>query len=219
MVRRKSIAVIGGSNNLVGIGQGDYIDSHDVVLRINLHWPCPIFHEPQQDVTCDIGQRTDILFQAIAAWRPERFFSMSPQLVMIRGDKDFLVNFVTPHHPYHWLYPKYQQILEDCESKGVEVEHFHPNYGHLYPTWNPNTGLLALKTVMFENPSKVYVVGFDFSTTHNQAINWTNHDPGHDREYFRKHIAIDPRVELHPLVDEAKDSNYTYVRHRNKIKI
>ena len=219
MVRGKSVAVVGGSNLLEGIGQGEYIDSHDVVLRVNLHWPCPIFLEDQRDLSVDIGQRTDIVFQAVSAWRPGRFHQMDIKLVIIRGNDRFVQDFLSHDTPTHWLHPMFLQILDDCEQRGTAVEYFSPKYDHIYPEWNPNTGLLALKTVMYEEPSKVYVAGFDFSVFHNRVVNWYHHDPLKDRQYFRNHIATDPRVEMHPIVRKAVESDYVHPTFSPQIKM
>jgi hypothetical protein len=233
MVRGRSVAVIGGSNLLEGIQQGEYIDSHDVVLRVNLHWPSPIFIKGEDgwnkddiwsdskpvDLTADIGKRTDIVFQAVSAWRPKRFAAMDVKLVVVRGDPNFQRDFLASEGTKHWLYPRFAELCRDCEEKGTTVEYFSPQYNHLYPKWSPNTGLLALKTVMYEQPSKVYVVGFDFSVFHNRVVNWINHDPHKDREYFRDHIATDPRVELHSIVQEAMGTDFVQPTFDPQIKM
>lgn len=209
LIRGKRVAVIGGSSELVGIQQGSHIDSHDVVLRVNLHWPCPIFYEPQHDATEDIGERTDIVFQAMAAWRHERFLAMpAPKLVLLRGAASILRKGTSAAPD--WSFPHLELITEGCRSRGVELQYASPTYDHLYPCWSPNTGLLALKCVMEENPAEVYVAGFDFSFFHYRAVNFTNHEPLLDRKYFRDQIASDPRVRLHSIVRKAMEMEYEH---------
>ena len=51
------IHLVGGASTILGTGYGPQIDAADVVVRINVHWPCPAWHQPQYDAMADVGQR------------------------------------------------------------------------------------------------------------------------------------------------------------------
>lgn len=55
MIVGKTVAVVGPSRSIIGDKKGEYIDSHDLVVRFNYMFPVTTFTE-------DLGTRTDILY-------------------------------------------------------------------------------------------------------------------------------------------------------------
>jgi len=58
LIKDKRVIIVGPSDYLVGQGRGEYIDSHDVVCRVND--VIPKNHE------LDFGSRTDIMFHSLS---------------------------------------------------------------------------------------------------------------------------------------------------------
>ena len=54
LVKNKTVAIVGPSPHLVNTGLGEFIDSHDLVIRINEILPSGYFQ--------DYGSKTDIVF-------------------------------------------------------------------------------------------------------------------------------------------------------------
>lgn len=83
-IHNKSVVVVGGSNNIVGTGLGNKIDSYDTVVRVNFHWPCPFRYDPtfMTDCTEDIGCRTDILTMALTTIQLNTLRMMKPKIIV-----------------------------------------------------------------------------------------------------------------------------------------
>ena len=58
-LENKTIAYVGPSPHLKGLNMGKYIDSHDIVVRIN-----QAYHVPENE-QADYGKRTDILINCL----------------------------------------------------------------------------------------------------------------------------------------------------------
>ena len=58
-LKGKSVIVVGPSPYLKGLKKGSFIDSHDVVIRINKAW------KPEQDLVEDYGKKTDVRYHCM----------------------------------------------------------------------------------------------------------------------------------------------------------
>jgi len=56
LVRNKCIIVTGPADYVVGRGKADWIESYDLVVRINFQWPVPLH------LATDLGSRMDLLY-------------------------------------------------------------------------------------------------------------------------------------------------------------
>jgi hypothetical protein len=100
----KSCAVVGNSNNLIGSGYGSFIDSHDIVFRMNV---APVEKQYAQD----IGYKTNIRFINVKWVDPRNknlnFFSENGNEFYMIGsehpelNKSFSKNYdqYEPHNP------------------------------------------------------------------------------------------------------------------------
>ena len=67
IVRKKRIALVGPCRTLLGANLGSQIDSHDLVVRLNGHWPIP------ENRKLDLGQNLDNLMQKLLKSRELAF--------------------------------------------------------------------------------------------------------------------------------------------------
>lgn len=118
-VSGKSCAVIGNSSNLIGSGYGSFIDSHDVVFRMN---DAPV----EDKYTKDIGQKTTIKFINVGHLNPT---SKNTNLTF-KGDRQFYM--IGSQHPelnksfskYYnqtvlWRYADIWPLLKSSEIENI----------------------------------------------------------------------------------------------------
>ena len=58
-LKQKSVIIVGPSQNLIGKLKGKFIDSHDIIVRLNKCWKIP------KELEKDYGSRTDILWHCM----------------------------------------------------------------------------------------------------------------------------------------------------------
>ena len=58
-MREKTVALVGPALYMAGVGLGNEIDSHDIVIRLNRGM------EPVSNYSKDVGTRTDILYSCL----------------------------------------------------------------------------------------------------------------------------------------------------------
>lgn len=192
-IQGKRVALIGGSIKAVGTGLGEYIDAHNTVVRINIHWPCSKYLNPQRDTTEDIGKRTDVLILSSAAVAFERFLKLKDEdvkLVMLRYKRR-----------------DYKKITNYCNQAGIP----HKLYSYPKPDIQGMifTGILALCGILSENPKEVFMTGFDFYVDdirpqcHHRKGSPVYSASESSRDYFLNHIMSDKRVLMADHVRES----------------
>lgn len=178
-----SVAIVGPSAHLVGMGLGRRIDSHEAVLRVNELGP-----SGQQS---DFGSRTDIMFHSFGPGTAELLISEAWDYRSRAGNP---VTIICPRDS--------TQIDEEfanlSEISGRLPEGFslevlsHSFFRTLFPgaLKSPTTGALAIIELV-SRVEKVFICGFNFfsarQTYHAETLNrrkeWGfggNHVSGHD---------------------------------------
>lgn len=226
-VNGKRVAVIGGSESVIGTRFGKKIDSYDVVVRINCHWPCPLKLRPACDATEDIGKRTDIFFGSFGYLQMSRFKRMKVNMKLVVFN-----NFKNNHNSLEY----YERKKQDWNDKQTEkfdelekmlkrrnIEYYWYAERHEVPktSFKATSGLLALLALLSKEPTEIFVTGFDFYTLGTPQMAWINHDPLRERNYFREHVASDKRVVLDDTAEKSLKSDLQGVMQisENNIKL
>tara|TARA_B100001123_G_scaffold448651_1_gene610738 strand:+ start:3119 stop:3994 length:876 start_codon:yes stop_codon:yes gene_type:complete len=148
LVKNKKIAYVCPSPHLKGMKMGEYIDSHDLVVRVN-----QAYHMPQEDWE-DYGKRTDILMNClninkINALRNDMEFARSLKYIVcpmvsmwdIQRVDNFLDEIGAPWHNVcdGYLFKVFKEVGTTC-----------------------NTGLMGIITLLNYDVKELYVTGMTF---------------------------------------------------------
>jgi hypothetical protein len=148
LIEGKRIAYVCPSPHLKGMKMGEYIDSHDLVVRVN-----QAYHMREEDWE-DYGQRTDILMNClninkINALRKNMDYARSLKYIVcpmvsmwdIQRVNDFLDETGTPWHNVcdGYLFKVFKEVGTTC-----------------------NTGLMGVITLLNYDVKEVYVTGMTF---------------------------------------------------------
>lgn len=148
LVEGKRIAYVCPSPHLKGMKMGEYIDSHDLVVRVN-----QAYHMKEEDWE-DYGQRTDILMNClninkINALRENMDYARSLEYIVcpmvsmwdIQRVHDFLDEIGRPWHNVcdGYLFKVFKEVGTTC-----------------------NTGLMGIITLLNYDVKELYVTGMTF---------------------------------------------------------
>jgi hypothetical protein len=201
-LRGKRVAIVGPAPHMRGSSQAALIDSYDVVVRLNTALPIPT------DRQSDVGVRTDILYHVLDE---ESGRDIRP-LVDGWGLR-FIVN----------SYPDIRWYIANT-LRMYKAKCCTPLRSMSKPVWRqvfsavrstPNTGLLGMAELLASDIDELYITGFSFykggcDPSYRQEsedeyfdrlkktfyLSELFHDQGAQFDYFREHIASDPRVVL-----------------------
>lgn len=213
LIEGKRVVVVGGSPKVVGTGLGEFIDDHDTVVRINIHWPCSLYVEEPFDDTEDIGQRTDLLFLNAANGGSLEAFKTLKEIKW--------VIFPGKGKPDSNYYP----IRDYCKDNGIVCELFRPYRIAVVNLERKSfAGTLALLAILYQKPKEVFITGFDFYVDDYRKLahggnNGKRHDGESDRDYFLKHIVTNPCLKMADHVRESLHRDMPDVNAKNKPKV
>lgn len=152
-LNEKKVIVVGPAPTIVNSKQHDFIESHDVVVRINR--ALPIHKELEED----IGSRTDVLYnclnpspvcggkQDFTFWQSKIKWLCSPYPEIHPFDKDIrrtkaaLQKYNIPFHIIDKKY--YLEIVNEIKTR-------------------PNSGICAILDLLYHNISSLHITGFTF---------------------------------------------------------
>lgn len=176
MIRGKSVALVGSGPGCLENPAG-FVDSHDVVIRINNY-----------RLMGGTGSRTDIFYSFFGSSikkTPDELlhdgvkacWARLPDAEFMKSDwhqrrgKNIGVDY-RPHYEKRqdwWFCPTYVSTLEEFKDK------FDLLGGHV-----PTTGFSAVLDVLSCKPRNAYLTGFDFfqSRVHNVNERWKEGHPG-----------------------------------------
>lgn len=217
-VAGKTVALVGPAASLHGRGLGDLIDSHDLVVRLNLGCPVPEGQEP------DLGTRTDVLYHVLFNARLARAAGQrhTPQQVdewIAAG-----VKYIATRQDFnHERVRLFRRVLRDRLPLVTMPSEFKgPFKRHLMT--NPNTGTLAIVHLLAAGAAKVWVTGFDFYDTGyqvgyggfdaeraaqgNGSGNWglkshVPHKQEPQKEFLAQLARMEPRLEFDEIAAQA----------------
>lgn len=158
-VKGCSIALVGPASTIAGSRQGDLIDGHDRVIRINHALPIP------SHMTVDIGERTDVLYHHLILGHPR-----VPPL------KDFTallmdsVHWVCCTYPYlpgrqssEWIDAFCAELHGRLPFRAVSLRHYY--WLSAITRTCPNSGISAIQDLLRFEMDKLYITGFSFYQT------------------------------------------------------
>ena len=201
----KRIVLVGPSPHLIGKNYGAYIDSFDVVVRINELGVVP-------EMAKDYGSRTDIAFLALHDISQSIFLKMKEEV-----NYNSLKLVIHPGDEYNYdpinKRGKTKNIGEYFDALDLNVNFYHitnPPYEERCQIFGcfPSTGSVSILEMLNHNFTELYICGFSFYTTkfnyspkgmeymripkinqHNHNIRKSGHDTQQEVKVLRKILA------------------------------
>jgi len=196
----KRVAVIGAADTAFEEENGNYIDSFDIVVRVN---KALVSWQPEQEKF--IGKRTDVLFHSFyendssvgGPINPERFKRFNLQYLVhpTNSPKGYRVHLsYYKRHPYrHKTFLLSRQMYRkiDGEFQGIV----------------PTTGFFAMMAALNSPCRELYVSGFTFFRTP-YSPGYRDHllDKRTNEEHIKKQGLHDPELELKLFQRHLKNS-------------
>lgn len=201
----KRVALVGPAASLKGQGRGEYIDSHDFVVRIN--------YAKIQSVV-DAGSRTDIVYYDGSY---HDYSSCNPKFL------------VCSYPETEWFFENRCRV--NVESFKQKYQHYIVNsdiYRSIKTSLDPehkvrpNSGTIAIVDLLSSNLSNLYITGVDFYrssylSTHPdygdkqlkeiksifaQGDGGDHHDTDKQFHYFKDELMKDERIEVDEFLKE-----------------
>lgn len=191
LVENKRIILVGPAGYVVGLEKAAFIESFDLVARINFGWPVPVELQP------DLGKRMDLLFHCcngdylvedldITEFKNTKYVCMEHHIMSRRLKKYCLKNNI----PSIYTLDVMKRLSKKINSM-------------------PSTGLTAIEFLLNCPIKELYVYGMTFWAspyyetykgagvkTNNSSENIYEHSPKAERHYFKKLLREDPRLKL-----------------------
>lgn len=158
LISGKRVVIVGPAASLQGQGRGEFIDSHDLVVRVNLGCPVP------EDQTEDLGTRTDILYHVLFGSNHKKN-GYAHTVEEAQAWQDAGVQFVaTRHLPHHPRVKGILPILDQVELPlcAMTMPFLNKMKRTILSHKSPNTGILAIQWLIDCGAASVHVIGFDF---------------------------------------------------------
>jgi hypothetical protein len=154
LVTNKRVIVVGPAAYLNNLNNGEFIDSFDIVIRINRGSLI------KRNMVHKIGRRTDVLFSNLNILDNESSKFLDTNFLKNSGVKMI-----------YCAYPKIRPFTEDQQKyfslygNTFPIETIDTNfYMNIHAALNtrPNTGILAILVLLRMNLKNLYVTGFSF---------------------------------------------------------
>lgn len=226
-IEGKSVALVGSGPGCLDNPPG-FVDSHDVVVRVNAYKTGP-----------GPGYRTDIYYSffGTSIRKPSHeLIADGVKLCICKcPDAQFIESTWHRRHgkmagvDFRYIY-KARKGWWFCPTYVPTVDEFMRHF-RLLGDHVPTTGFAALLTILEHNPRNLFVTGFDFfqSGVHNVDERWRSGDPadpiGHspdgEREWFAANVERLP-VTMDAMLSDALAKNVTprhapIPHHRRKV--
>jgi hypothetical protein len=196
-VRDKTVCLVGGAPSILGENLGETIDSYDVVIRVNCHWPMLRFSMNQRaHVICgheitkeysltQIGNRTDILFHG--GFNKEGTVEEIEKLVDLK-----LVALNSRFGKREWEGYNEKEVSLWCSQNNVDFKLLHTNIEGLP---SPCTGFIAIDDLLKCQLKKLFICGFDFFKKVDKKM-LGSHTPDKEVLLFTELFKTDKRIHV-----------------------
>lgn len=195
-----SVALVGPASTIVGSRQGDRIDGHDRVIRLNHALPIP------PHMTADIGERTDVLYHHLDPNHPG-VPPLKEFTALLLGS----VRWICSTYPYlpglqssEWIDAFCAELNGRLRFRPVSLRHYY--WLRATTQTHPNGGISAIQDLLRFRMDKLYIAGFSFYQTHSSYYNGyrgmglgAHHRQETQIEQVRRWVRRDSRIHM----DEA----------------
>ena len=167
IVNNKRVIVVGPSPHLESTGMGDFIDSYDIICRLNEVFPT--------DLEKDYGSRTDIVFWNLAT---NSLNGMKQMILEEKKKSEEIKLVVCPRYSKHVEPGAYHlknintnnDVFKNYQSLGLKNNFFHIGDDENQKLerdigCHPTTGTLALCMLMDCDFEQLYIAGMSFYQT------------------------------------------------------
>lgn len=145
----KTVAIIGPAQHIETIDQKKYIESFDVVCRINEALPVPLTLRRKTSSRCDV----------LYIWRRVKSNRCWQYLKEIRLKTDAPWTYNNDSAP--WVRDDHWEWMEKIVF--IDPKHFFGLKNEIKT--RPNTGLMAICDIMDQEPKMLYITGLTFYQT------------------------------------------------------
>lgn len=164
MFKGKSVALIGPAQNLIGTSKGKFIDSFDIVCRIQNGFIIDAKYEDDYGKRCDIIFNTCNLTTLCSLKRNRSYIKQDCKLIicpmpeLICKDKiDYKINK--------------KNMYENYLDTNIDIPFYKvPDYKDN----GLNTGLQCIQFLLTTSATQIYIAGFDFHQIKNTNTNIKN---------------------------------------------
>lgn len=165
--KNKRVAIVGGADSVLAEKLGNYIDSFDVVVRVNNGVRAI---STQSDY---VGKRTDFLFHSFYTKKDDP--GASPiELELWKQNNVGLLLYAFNGFYNYYTYTNMKKFIEDtlCKCKfSMPTLNMHTEVANEVNPSGPTTGFSAISIVLKSIPQEVYITGFTFmKTPHNSSF-------------------------------------------------
>lgn len=167
-LKGKTVAIVGPASTALGTGKGEFIDSHDVVVRINKEF----FAIPGREK--DIGTRTDVLYSCLVPTQTaggvrllnKKFIHAQPwKAVVWAAFSKHLLTLNEP--PDFYAYKNMANFCKRVDGK-FPVGHIDPDVwvkAYWGSKGKPCTGTNAILDLLNRDVKSLYITGLSFFKT------------------------------------------------------
>lgn len=194
----KKVAIIGGADSVLQEPLGNYIDSFDVVVRINKGVQ---LIEKQSDF---VGTRTDVLFHAFFD-KGKKDEGSSPITLNLwkRHDVHNIIFALNYNNSYYAIENLLQFIKSSNLKRRISQVSRKLDKENCKVIKSPTTGFIAINTIFNCHPKELYLTGITFmKTSHNQEyrnlskdyMSNTSHNTEDEFEYVKNLYFTYPNI-------------------------
>lgn len=213
----KRVALVGPASTLRGSRMGPYIDSFDVVVRLNHSWPLP------SALTADVGSRTDVLYHNLNP-KKQRFRRRDVRRMHADG-----IQWVVSTHPariarYRRRMQRFRRVsrgLVRLRAVPRKVKRIlRPRVG------SASGGIIAVVDLLRFPVKRLFVTGFSFYETGylsypkykrkfiRNALN--HHNQKRHKAFFARLLVRDRRLRVDPWIERILAPNVARVLARRR---
>lgn len=159
LLKDKRIIIVGPSAALMKNQLGDYIDSFDIIVRLNNSFPL------YSEIKKNLGSRTDILYYV--SGNIDKHFEYIKRKKKINVLKNDEIKFIIFKKGYNSKSTKYQKIFDNFYKKYFNEVKIFPmkkvtNNLKRRLKSDPNMGVLAIVHLLTSELKELYIIGSDF---------------------------------------------------------
>jgi len=197
--KAKRVAVIGAADSAFEKENGAYIDSFDVIVRVN---KAPHSWSPEKAKF--IGSRTDVLFHSFY----ENEISGGGPIDIKLYEKQGIKYIVNPNNNLKGLRVHLNYFKRNLNDHVTYLlpKNFYKQMIHNFGRWIPTVGYSGLYSVLHSGCSEIYITGFTFFKTP-YANDYRDHlqDLDNNNEHIKNQGLHNPDLEFKEFLRELDE--------------